>query len=92
MLGYSIDTDVLLTTKVLKRKEGRVFERIKSSFITGVTITLTTLTASIFAILITNSAIIREMFIILVIGLSTDLISTYIMNAGILRWYLKNED
>src|SRR3989344_3944748 len=25
MLGYSIDTDVLLTTKVLKRKEGRVF-------------------------------------------------------------------
>ena len=31
LIGYSIDTDILLTTRVLKRKEGRIWERMISS-------------------------------------------------------------
>lgn len=92
MIGYGIDTDILLTTKTLKRKDGRVFQRIKASFKTGITMTLTTIFALIFAFFITKSTVIHEMFFILIIGLSQDIISTYVWNAGILRWYLKNED
>ncbi len=31
LIGYSVDTDILLSTRVLKRKEGRVIERVYSA-------------------------------------------------------------
>ncbi len=91
MIGYSVDTDVLLSTKVLRRKEGTIFERMYSSFLTGITMTFAAVAALLFAYFITNSFVLKEMFIVLIIGLLSDVISTYLMNAGILRWYLKNE-
>lgn len=91
MIGYSVDTDILLTTKVLK-KEGTVFQRIYSSFVTGLTMTAAAIVALLFAYLGTNSFVLKEMFLVLIIGLSSDVISTYLMNAGLLRLYLKNEN
>lgn len=92
MIGYSVDTDILLTTKVLKRKEGTVFQRIKESFKTGITMTIATISALILAALVSKSLILREMFIVLIIGLFFDVISTYIMNTGLLKIYLKDEN
>jgi len=92
MIGYSIDTDILLSTKVLKMKEGSLFQRMKESFHTGITMTLATLTALVLATLVSKSLVLREMFIVLIIGLLSDVISTYVMNTSILKWYLKNED
>lgn len=91
MIGYSVDTDILLTTKVLKRVEGTIFERMYSSFITGITMTAAAVIALILASLVANSFVLKEMFLVLIIGLSSDVISTYLMNAGLLRWYLRNE-
>ena len=45
LIGYSIDTDILLTTRVLKRKEGTVSERMASTIMTGLTMTLTAVVA-----------------------------------------------
>ncbi len=92
MIGYSVDTDILLTTKVLGKKEGTVFHRIYDSFVTGITMTAAAVIALLFAYLGTNSFVLKEMFIVLIIGLSNDVISTYLMNAGLLRLYLKNEN
>lgn len=92
MIGYGIDTDILLTTKLLKEKEGTVFKRIKKSFTTGITMTIATITALTLSSLVANSIVLKEMFIVIIIGLIFDVSSTYLMNAGLLRWYLKNED
>jgi preprotein translocase subunit SecF len=92
MIGYSIDTDLLLTTKVVKRKDGSVFQRMKESFNPGITMTVATLTALVLATLVSNSLVLREMFIVLIIGLISDVISTYVMNTSVLKWYLKNEN
>ncbi len=92
MIGYSVDTDILLTTKVLKRREGTVFQRIKESFKTGITMTFATITALILATFVSKSLILREMFIVLIIGLLFDVISTYLMNTALLKIYLKNEN
>jgi len=92
MIGYGIDTDILLTTKVLKRKEGTVYNRIKGSFFTGFTMTLTTIVALTLGTIVVKSFLLKEMFIVLIIGLSTDIIATYVWNASLLRWYLKDED
>ena len=95
LIGYSVDTDILLTTRILKRREGTLNERIKGAFKTGLTMTLTSLLAMILALIIVSSfsPILTQIFTILVIGLSFDLMNTWITNASILKWYhiKKNE-
>ena len=88
LIGYSVDTDVLLTVRVMKRKEGTVEERIKGSIKTGITMTVTGILAVLVALFISQSEIIRQIMIILLIGLFVDLINTWIQNVGLLRWYI----
>lgn len=93
VIGYSVDTDVLLTTRLLRRKElGPLYERLKGAFKTGMTMTLTTISALIVGLIITNSIIIKQMFAIILIALIVDLISTWIMNTSMLMWYIKKND
>lgn len=92
LMGYSIDTDVLLTTKVLKRREGTIMERIFSSMATGLTMTLTTITAMTVGYFVSNSYVLKQMFIILIVGLVVDIIMTYLLNARILIWYAAKKE
>jgi preprotein translocase subunit SecF len=93
VIGYSVDTDVLLTTRLLKRKElGPLYERLKGAFKTGMTMTLTTIGALTVGLIITNSIIIQQMFAIILIALVVDIVSTWIMNTSMLMWYIKKND
>ena len=96
VMGYSIDTDILLTTRVLKRETGTLFERIKGAIKTGMTMTSTTIIAMTIGIIFTNSATLRQMFSIILIALIVDIIATWVMNTSLLVWYLdkrkKNEN
>ncbi len=89
LIGYSVDTDILLSTRVLKRKQGTVFERVCSAAKTGLLMSATTLSALIIALIFAQSEVLKQIMIILLIGLLVDLISTWFQNAGILRWYLE---
>ena len=89
LIGYSIDTDMLLTTRVLKRTEGTVASRIKGSIMTGLTMTVTTMTAMLVAIPISQSPVLKQMFTIILIGLAVDVVATYFFSAGMLAWYMK---
>jgi len=91
LIGYSVDTDILLTTRLLKRKEGTEMERIYGAIDTGFTMTLTTLVAVIVGLIFTQSEAIRQIMIILLIGLLVDMIYTWIQNVGILRLYLERK-
>ncbi len=88
LIGYSVDTDILLSTRVLKRTEGTIMERIYSSIKTGMTMTITTIVAVIAALAFAESPIIKQIMLILLIGLIFDVINTWIQNVGILRLYL----
>jgi preprotein translocase subunit SecF len=93
VIGYSVDTDVMLATRLIKRKEsGTLTERLRIAFKTGITMTLTTLVALLIGFFITNSLIIKQMFGIIIIALIVDLISTWIMNASMLVWYIKKNE
>jgi len=91
LIGYSVDTDILLSTKVLKRKEGSVLDRVYSAMRTGMTMSVTTLVAVTVALFFTESEVIKQIMTIIIIGLVVDLINTWIQNAGILRWYLEKK-
>lgn len=88
LIGYSVDTDVLLSSRVLKRKEGTVLERVLGAMKTGLTMTTTTLTAIIIGLIFVESEVIKQIMVILLIGLLVDVIMTYIQNVSILRIYL----
>ncbi|MEJ2267798.1 MAG: protein translocase subunit SecF, partial [Nanoarchaeota archaeon] len=94
LIGYSVDTDILLTTKVLKRDKGSLNQRIFGAFKTGTTMTLTSLLAITFALIIVSSfsGVLKQIFTILVIGLGFDLFNTWITNVSILKWYSKKKN
>ncbi len=91
IIGYSIDTDVLLATRVFKEKKGDVFSRIITAAKTGLTMTTSTLVALIAALFISQSPVLNQIMTILLIGLLIDIINTWILNAGLLRYYIERK-
>jgi preprotein translocase subunit SecF len=93
LIGYSVDTDILLTTRMLKRDEGSLNERLFGAFKTGTTMTLTSLFAVLFALIVVKSfsPVLSQIFTILAIGLGFDLLNTWITNASILKWYISKK-
>lgn len=91
LIGYSVDTDILMTTRLLKKREGSVNTRLYESFKTGITMTLTAIASVGVAFLVIkgSSGTLSQIFTILLIGLSFDLINTWVTNASILRWYME---
>ena len=90
LIGYSIDTDILLSTRVLKREEGSVLDRILSSVKTGLTMAGTTIVAAIIAFIFTESETLKQIMLIILIGLFVDIFNTWLQNAAILRWYVEH--
>jgi len=92
LIGYSVDTDILLTTRSIKRTNGRLFDRMYASMKTGLTMTFCAIAVMITGLVISNTPIIKEMFFIILLGLITDIFSTYLTNAGILTMYCKKKN
>ena len=89
LIGFSVDTDMVLSTRLLKRTEGTVMERIYGATKTGLTMIFTTLAAIITTLFFVQSEVIKQIMIVLLIGLLVDFIMTWIQNVGILRLYLE---
>ena len=87
VLGYSIDTDVLLTTRLIKRREGSLKERCKNAFKTGITMTITSLVAFVSLYFLSGVTALMEIASVLIIALLIDIPNTWLTNLGILRWW-----
>ncbi|PSP82416.1 preprotein translocase subunit SecF [Halobacteriales archaeon QS_1_68_17] len=89
LIGYSVDSDILLNNHILKRRGG-FYESAYRAMRTGVTMTLTsiaamtvmTVAASLLAI-----PLLPAIGTVLVFGLAADLMNTYMLNMSLLRWY-----
>lgn len=93
LIGYSVDTDILLTTRVLKKRDPALNQRIYSSFKTGIFMTITGIAAVIPAFLVVTGLpdSFRQIFLILGIGLGMDIINTWLTNASIIKWYAERK-
>ena len=89
LIGYSVDTDILLTSRALRKKEISLNQRIYSSFKTGILMTFTALIAVIPIFFITSGIpdSFRQIFIILALGLFADILNTWLTNASLIKWY-----
>ncbi|MDP6670679.1 MAG: hypothetical protein QGI60_02585 [archaeon] len=95
LIGYSVDADVMLTTKLLKRMEQSKDQRVYDSLITGLTMNFTTI-AALSAMLIlsftSQMLVVFEISAVLLFGLLIDLSSTWFMNAPVLLWYIERRE
>src|SRR5512136_2142407 len=92
LIGYSVDSDILLTNRVLKRR-GTVVEKVSRAIETGVTMTSTVLVAlvamyvvSTYLYLIipsfTQIPLLSNISIVLLAGLFADIMNTWLLNTG----------
>jgi preprotein translocase subunit SecF len=90
LIGYSVDSDIMLTTRLLKRHGSE--NRLLNAFKTGITMTVTSIVAITAALVITQgfSEVLKQIFIVLLIGLIFDILNTWITNTSILKWYLES--
>jgi len=95
LIGFSLDTDVLLTVRVIKRKEGHAAERAFDAMKTGFLMSATNVTA--FGILFLISLWLQiptyyQIGIVAVIGSAVDFVATWCGNAPLVLWYAENQE
>ena len=88
LIGYSVDTDILLTTRVLKEKGDTINQKVRNAMKTGLMMTFTTLAALSSLYIFSTSEVIDDIAIVLIFGLIADLMMTWIFNTGVLKWYV----
>jgi len=97
LIGYSVDTDILLTTKVLGERK-YIEKKIASCRKTGLTMTGAAIVAFVVLYLVSTFAgvfgmtaipVLSNIALVLIFGLVADLINTWYFNAGLLKWYME---
>jgi len=94
LVGFSLDTDVLLTMRVLKRTEGTPADRAYHAMQTGLTMSLSAMVAfgALFVMaLMTHIPIYYEISAVVLCGLVGDVIATWCFNAVIILHYLEEQ-
>ncbi|GBE55530.1 preprotein translocase subunit SecF [archaeon BMS3Bbin15] len=89
LIGYSVDTDILLTTRLLVKKKEPLDKRIKKSMKTGLTMSITTFSAMFVLYIVSSSRILDDVAAVIMIGMIADMLNTWIQNVAILKWYLE---
>ena len=86
IVSYSIDTDVLLTTKLVKHG-GNFRENMKSALKTGFIISLAAMISAVTVFVVSANPVLKDISIVLIVGLVVDFIVTWLQNAGIMKWW-----
>lgn len=89
LIGYSVDSDILLNNHIVRRS-GKFYESAYRAMETGITMTLTSLSAMIVMTVVASLfgiGLLSSIGLILVFGLATDLMNTYMLNMSLLRWW-----
>jgi preprotein translocase subunit SecF len=90
LIGYSVDSDILLTMRTLKR-QGKLEDKLAGVFHTGIIMTSTSMAAVAAMWVVSwvgNIQIINEISTVLLLGLAFDIMNTWLTNAGIIKWYV----
>lgn len=84
ILGYGVDSNILLCTRVLKERWGTRLDRINETMITGITMTATTISPLVAIMFFARAPALKTIALVLVIGLAADFIYTWFVNVNIL--------
>ncbi|MCD6403736.1 MAG: hypothetical protein J7L59_00955 [Nanoarchaeota archaeon] len=91
IIGYSTDSDILLAVNILKRREGKLMDRIKHAIKIELTMDAAAFTTYFIMYFLTNIGVIKHIAFVLMISVFFDTINTWIQNAGFQRMYLERK-
>lgn len=92
LVGFSLDTDVLLTMRVIKRKEGTARQRAYDAMKTGATMSMALLLSFVCLFILASVTHINtyyEISAVAIAGLLGDLAATWLLNAVIVLAYVE---
>ena len=94
LIGYSVDTDILLTTRLLRRHEGSVEDRAEEACKTGLTLSIAAISSMVVLYLVVklfipSAQVLEDISGVLLIGVLSDILATWFMNLGILKLYME---
>jgi preprotein translocase subunit SecF len=91
LIGYSIDTSILISTKFIKeRHELKV--ALFGAMKTGLTMSAAGLAATGISFILTNNPTLKQIMLILVVGLVIDVLTTWVGNVSFLRYYFEKKE
>lgn len=91
IIGYSVDTDILLTSSLLKSRKEEISRNLKLAMKTGLLMSFTTLIASAAVFLLSGSFVLNQIATVLIIGILIDIPATWMGNAGWLRLWIERK-
>ncbi len=91
LIGYAVDTNILLTTRVLKRVGGEPKEQVIGAMRTGLMMSGSTL-IPLFAIsLLTTAPQLYQLTAVLIFGIIIDIFNTWFLNAAIVMRHAERQ-
>ncbi|MEM5804301.1 MAG: preprotein translocase subunit SecF [Candidatus Aenigmatarchaeota archaeon] len=91
LIGYSVDSDILLTSRVLKTSEGEPKERVRGAFRTCMTMSMAAIGAVAVLYFATSSMVLQQISAVILIGLLFDIPNTWLFNAPLLLWWVERK-
>lgn len=87
LIGYSVDTDIILSTRVLREQTRDLKIRVKDSITTGATMTIAAIVAFSILFIVSTSQTMNQLAAVILLGLIADLPATWTGNAIIMKMY-----
>ncbi len=91
LIGYAVDTNILLTTRVLKRVGGEPREQVVDAMHTGLMMSGSTLTPLFALNLLTTAPQLYELTAVLIFGIIIDIFNTWFLNAAIIMRHAERQ-
>lgn len=91
LIAYTIDTNIVLTTKVLKSNSQDFKIQYRRALKTGVMLIATITITMLIAMMLSSSKLLVNISQVLVVGFLVDLLFTWVFNAGLLEWWIRRK-
>lgn len=91
LIGYAVDTNILLTTHVLKRVGGEPREQVVDAMRTGLMMSASTLIPLSALNLLTTAPQLYQLTAVLIFGIIIDIFNTWFLNAAIISHYAERQ-
>lgn len=91
LIGYTVDTNILLTTRVLKRVGGEPREQVVDAMRTGLMMSGSTLIPLFALNLLTTAPELYQLTAVLIFGIIIDIFNTWFLNGTIISRYAERQ-
>lgn len=92
IFGYAVNTNILLSRNILKRKGGTDRDRAGRAMTTGIKMSSTSAAAMVVLNLVATATELNQISAVLVIGILVDMLNTWFLNSGMIVHLKKGEE